>query len=70
MKLSIIIPVYNVERFLPECIDSLMKQQDVILGKDYELIFVNDGSTDNSLQVIEDKCSSLDTIFSGGGICL
>ena len=46
-KLSIIVPVYNVEKYLPKCIESLIGQ-----SKDYEIIIVNDGSTDNSAAVL------------------
>ena len=46
MKLSIIVPVYNVERFLPRCLDSLMRQ-DIQIGE-YEVICINDGSQDRS----------------------
>lgn len=48
-KLSIIIPVYNVEKYLPKCLDSLLDET----VKDYEIILVNDGSTDGSLTVAE-----------------
>lgn len=47
---SIVIPVYNVERYLPDCLDSIMNQS----YNNYEIICVNDGSTDNSLCVLED----------------
>ena len=43
MKLSIIVPIYNVEKYLPQCIDSILNQDYV----DFELILVNDGSTDD-----------------------
>lgn len=49
MRLSIIVPVYNAERFLPECIESILQQE---FGE-FELILVDDGSTDNSLAVCE-----------------
>ena len=39
MKLSIIVPVYNVEKYLPQCLDSLVNQS----IDDYEIILVNDG---------------------------
>lgn len=42
--LSIIVPVYNVENYLHECVDSILSQT----FTDYELILVDDGSTDNS----------------------
>lgn len=51
MKVSIIIPVYNVAKWLPECLDSVLNQGWKV-GKDYEVICVNDGSTDNSLKVL------------------
>ena len=44
--LSIIVPVYNVEEYLPHCINSLLDQG--LTEKQYEIILVNDGSTDNS----------------------
>ena len=45
---SIIVPVYNCERFLPECIDSLLAQT----YENIEIICVNDGSTDKSSQLL------------------
>lgn len=44
MLLSVIVPVYNVEKYLNKCIESLINQT----FTDFELILVNDGSTDNS----------------------
>ena len=49
-KFSIIVPVYNTEQYLKRCLDSIAKQS----LKDYEVIIVNDGSTDNSLNIIKD----------------
>ena len=49
MKLSIIIPVYNAEKFLDKCIKSAQNQT----LQDFELILVNDGSLDNSLKICE-----------------
>ena len=49
-KVSVIIPVYNVEKYLRECLDSVVNQT----LKDIEIICVNDGSTDNSLQILEE----------------
>ena len=46
MKLSIIVPVYNVEAFLKKCVDSLLAQD--LPQEDYEIILVDDGSTDGS----------------------
>lgn len=42
--ISIIVPVYNIEKYLPKCMDSLFAQTD----SDFEVILVDDGSTDNS----------------------
>ena len=48
-KFSIIVPVYNVEKYLGKCLDSVNNQT----FKDYEVIVINDGSTDNSISIIE-----------------
>ena len=46
---TIIVPVYNAERFLDKCIQSIQNQT----YQDIEIILVNDGSTDDSLTVCE-----------------
>lgn len=51
MFLSLIIPVYNAEKYIGECLDSLLNQD--LSAQDYEIICVNDGSRDNSLSVLE-----------------
>lgn len=48
IKVSIIVPVYNVEKFLEKCLDSLTNQT----LKDIEIICVNDGSTDKSFEIL------------------
>lgn len=45
---SIIVPIYSVSEFLPQCLDSLIKQS----YQNIEIIAVNDGSTDNSLEIL------------------
>ena len=46
-QLSVIVPTYNVERFLDKCLHSIWKQT----FTDFEVILINDGSTDNTLQI-------------------
>lgn len=50
MKFSIIIPIYKVEKYLCECIDSVLKQK----FKDYEIILVDDGSPDRCPQICDE----------------
>lgn len=52
MKLSIIVPVYNVEDYIANCLDSLLIQD--IHHNDYEIIIVNDGSKDGSDKIAND----------------
>ena len=47
-KISVVVPVYNVEKYLKECIDSIINQT----LEDIEIICVNDGSTDSSLEIL------------------
>ena len=49
-KVSIIVPVYNVEKYLAKCLDSLVSQT----LEDVEIIVVDDGSKDNSKQIIDE----------------
>jgi len=49
LKISVIIPIYNVEQYIEECIYSVLNQT----LKDLEVIFVNDGSLDNSMEIVE-----------------
>ena len=48
--ISVIIPVYNVEEYLSKCLDSVAHQN--MDPKKYEVIIVNDGSTDSSISII------------------
>ena len=56
MFLSFIVPVYNTEKYLGECLDSLLAQD--IPPDDYEIICVNDGSTDRGLELLLKYASS------------
>ena len=57
-KVSIIIPVYNAEKYLEKCLNSVIKQT----LKDIEIICINDGSTDGSLNILQ-KYSEKDKRF-------
>ena len=48
-KVSVIVPVYNVEKYIERCLNSLVNQT----MKDMEIIVVNDGSKDTSKKIIE-----------------
>lgn len=62
MKLSIIIPIYNVEQFLNKCLISVLEQME----KDDELILINDGSTDSSFNI----CENIKKIYKKNNIIL
>ena len=49
VKISVVLPVYNVANYLRKCLDSLVNQT----FEDFEVICVNDGSTDLSAQILE-----------------
>ena len=59
VKLSIIIPVYNVENYISQCLESIFSQS----FKDFEIICVNDGSSDNSLGVLQNFKAKDDRII-------
>jgi glycosyltransferase involved in cell wall biosynthesis len=61
MDISIIVPLYNEEESLPE-LAAWIKRVMESNGYSYEIIFINDGSTDNSWQVIEELCCHTDNI--------
>lgn len=69
-KVSVIIPVHNSEQYLEECLDSVIKQS----LKDIEIVCVNDGSTDNSLKILnkyaknDNRFIILDETNQGAGI--
>ncbi len=49
-QITIVLPVYNVEKYLAQCLDSITNQT----FKDFECVCVNDGSTDNSLKILQE----------------
>ena len=58
MKFSIVVPVYNVSLYIEKCLNSLKRQK----GNSFEVLVINDGSRDNSLEIIE-KCVGKDDRF-------
>ena len=52
-KVSVLVPVYNVERYLRQCLDSVLAQT----LKDIEVVCVNDGSTDSSPAILKEYAS-------------
>lgn len=69
VKVSVIIPVYNSEKYLHECLESVINQT----LQDIEIICINDGSTDNSLKILEEyeqkdnRIKVINQINSGAG---
>lgn len=49
MKLSIIVPIYNAEEYLEECIESILPE----LEEDIELLLIDDGSKDSSYEIAQ-----------------
>lgn len=67
-KISLIVPVYNVEKYLRKCLESCLHQD--ISADSYEIIIVNDGSPDNSQEIIAEyasKHSNIKTILKENG---
>lgn len=56
MQLSIIVPIYNVEKYLRKCVESLLLQD--LSQNGYEIILVNDGSTDDSGRIADEYAAS------------
>lgn len=54
IKVSVVIPVYNTEKYVREAVESIMNQT----LRELEIIIINDGSTDNSLQVAEELAAA------------
>ena len=61
MKLSIVVPVYNVEQYVRKCVLSIINQDDDLFNE-LEVIIVNDGSKDKSIEQIQDLVNRYDNI--------
>ena len=57
-KLSIIVPVYNDEKHIKNCLNSLLNQT-----KKVDIIVVDDGSTDNTISIVKSICENHDNIY-------
>ena len=58
-KVSVIVPVYNAEKYLKQCLDSIVNQT----LKDIEIVIVNDGSTDKSGEICKSYLSDSRVIY-------
>ena len=58
--ISIIVPIYNAEKFIKKCVDSLLNQT----KKEIEIILINDGSTDNTLKILKEYKDKRIKLFS------
>ena len=67
IDISVVIPVYNAGGFIHKCLDSIISQKGGLL---YEIVLVDDGSTDNSVEVIRQYMESAALRESGGRIVL
>ena len=56
--ISVVLPVYNGEKTIQLCVDSMLVQD----FKNFELVIVNDGSRDNSLEIIKQEYSSFSNV--------
>ena len=69
-KITVIVPIYNTEKYLAECLDSICKQT----LKDIEILCINDGSPDDSLYILRryeykyDNITILNQFNAGVGI--
>jgi len=63
MKVSIVIPVYNAEKYIRECVESAINQT----YGNIEIITINDGSTDNSLRILQEYSDKIKIISKSNG---
>ena len=57
-KLSVVVPVYNIKEFLPDCINSVLSQ----FNGNTELLLIDDGSTDGSEKICDEFSSNYENI--------
>lgn len=72
MDLSIIVPVYNVEPYISECINSILNQEPSEIDLSFEVLIINDGSVDNSIEIVENLIKGRTNFYiinkSNGGL--
>ena len=61
LVISVIVPIYNVEKYLKECLDSIANQTMI---NNLEVILVDDGSTDNSRYIVDEYALEHSTILN------
>lgn len=59
VKLSVIVPMYNTEKYIKSCVDSIKNQ----ILEDIEIIIINDGSTDKSLEIVKNMSENCNNII-------
>ena len=59
-KISVIVPIYNADKYLSDCINSIIDQ--TLNFENIQLILVNDGSTDNSLKIAREFSEKYENI--------
>ena len=64
-KVSVIVPVYNVEKLLQRCIDSILAQT----FTDFELLLIDDGSNDKSGEICDEYADNYDNIYQSVYFC-
>lgn len=60
-KISIVVPIYNIENYLPETLNSILKQSMI---EEMEVLMIDDGSTDNSRDIVEEYALDYDNFFA------
>lgn len=60
-KISIVVPIYNIENYLPETLNSILNQSMI---EEMEVLMIDDGSTDNSKDIVEEYALDYDNFFA------
>ncbi len=60
-KISVVVPIYNIENYLPETLNSILKQSMI---EEMEVLMIDDGSTDNSINIIDEYALDYDNFYA------